>query len=121
MLKKKVFVFTVCKTQGGTCNHHYRKYNCKHHTSLCNANTSSPAPSTGHTQSTEVESKQVTTVITTILASIDPQISVLLNRSNSVCLLKIAVARVSTDKLKGCATVLLMMGLNAPLYFSNTS
>ena len=81
-----------------------KKCNRKHHTSLCNTNSSNPLPPT---QSTEVESKQATTTtVTTTPASTDLQTSVLFNPSNPICLLKTAVARVSTDKMYATAKIL---------------
>ena len=104
-----------------TSRNRCRKCNRKHHTSLCNTNTSNtppsnsnPPPSTSNPPpSTEI--KSTTTAVTTTLASTDSQAtlaptdsqtSVLFNPSSSICLLKTAVATVSSDKLSATANIL---------------
>lgn len=92
-----------------TSRNRCRKCNRKHHTSLCNTSASNTPPSNNNmppsTSNPPPESKTTTTVTTT-LASTDSQASVLFNPSGSICLLKTAVATVSTNKSSATANIL---------------
>ena len=121
-VKKEGLCFNCLgKHKVAQCTSHSRcrKCNRKHHTSLCNTNTSNPPPSTSNPPpstsnpppstsnpppSTEI--KSTTTAVTTTLASTDSQTSVLFNPSSSICLLKTAVATVRTDKSSATAKIL---------------
>jgi len=95
-----------------------KKCNSKHHTSICNpdnakAKHTTPAttPTSHKTQSSGTEPvsgqvTQTTNTVSTTVAMADTQTSVLCNSGKSICLLKTAVAKVTSDKCSGTANIL---------------